>query len=83
MTYITARIRATKVYHGYDAERRPIIDVLPQSEFIEKIIKLDRILSFTEDYIFLECPHNTIQTWEYEGGLSDIREQLRAIAQVA
>jgi hypothetical protein len=77
MKYISARVRPVKVYHGYDADRRNIIDELPPRDFVEKVIKIDRILSVTEDYIFIECPHNTVQTWEYEGSLSDIKAQLR------
>ncbi|WP_105386451.1 hypothetical protein [Neorhizobium alkalisoli] len=78
MSYVTAKIRATKVYHGYDSERELIIDDLPQSDFVEKLIKIERILSVTEQYIFIECPHDTVQTWEYEGSLADIKERMRA-----
>ncbi|MBL0406170.1 hypothetical protein JKG68_19595 [Microvirga aerilata] len=78
MKYITARVRPVKVYHGYDNERQIIIDDIPNRDFVEKVIKIDRILSFTEEYFFIECPHNTVQTWEYEGSLSDIKVQLQA-----
>ncbi|WP_201861584.1 hypothetical protein [Microvirga soli] len=77
MKYITARIRPEKVFHGYDSDRKIVTDELPNQEFVEKVIKIDRILSFTENYIFIECPHNTVQTWEYEGGLADIKGRLR------
>ena len=78
MQYITARIRANKVFHGYDSERKIVTDPISSEEFVEKVIKIDRILSFTEKYIFIECPHNTVQTWEYEGSLADIKDKLRA-----
>ena len=47
-------------------------------EFVEKVIRIDRILSFTETYIFIECPHETVQTWEYEGSLEDMKTRLRS-----
>jgi hypothetical protein len=75
--YITARIRAVKIYHGYDEDLNPVITDHPPRDFVEKVIKLDRILSFTEDYIFIECPHDTVQTWEYEGSLADIKKKLQ------
>lgn len=78
MKYITARIRPERVYHGYSSERETVVDDLPHEEFVEKVIKIERILSFTEDHIFIECPHNTVQTWEYEGSLADIKSRLRA-----
>lgn len=78
MKYITARVRPHQVYHGYDLEHKAIIKDLSNEDFVEKVIKIDRILSFTEEYIFIECPHKTVQTWEYEGTLEDIKSRLRA-----
>jgi hypothetical protein len=77
--YIALKIRAKSVYHGYDEDGKLIIDPVPSADFVEKIIKLDRILSFTEDYIFIECPHDTVQTWEYEGSIDDIKGKLTSI----
>jgi len=77
--YIALKIRAKSVYHGYDEEGKLIIEPAPSADFAEKVIKLDRILSFTEDYIFIECPHDTVQTWEYEGSIADIKGKLALI----
>ncbi len=76
MAYITAKIRALKVYHGYDEDRKAVVDDLDAVGFVTKLIKVSRILSVTEDYIFIECPHNTVQTWEYKGTLEDFRLKL-------
>ncbi len=76
MAYVTAEIRASKVYHGYDQDRKPIVDNISVTGFVTKIIKVSRILSVTEDYIFIDCPHNTVQTWEYKGTLEDFRLKL-------
>jgi len=56
-----------------------IVDDNVRDDFVEKVIRLDRILSFTDKYIFIECPHNTVQTWEYEGSLEEIKAQLRGV----
>jgi len=77
MAYVTAEIRASKVYHGYGEDRKAVIDNLDAGGFVTKLIKVSRILSVTEDYIFIECPHNTVQTWEYKGALEDFRLKLR------
>ncbi|MEN5084573.1 hypothetical protein ABE438_18985 [Bosea sp. TWI1241] len=74
--YITARIKADKIFHGYDEALAPVITDHAPRDYVEKVIKLDRILSFTDKYIFIECPHDTVQTWEYEGGLEDIKQKL-------
>jgi hypothetical protein len=78
--FITLKIKAKSVYHGYDAQRKLIVDPVGSTEFVEKVIKLDRILSFTEDYVFIECPHDTVQTWEYEGSLEDIKRRLGSLS---
>lgn len=83
MAFIAVSIRATKVYHGYDSAKQLIIDELPVVPFVEKLIKVDRILSVTEDYIFIECPHDTVQTWEYEGSLANIMTKLNAAGALA
>lgn len=77
--FIALKIKAKSVYHGYDEEGKLIIESVGSTDFVEKLIKIDRILSFTEDYIFIECPHDTAQTWEYEGSLSDIKSKLTSI----
>jgi hypothetical protein len=77
MKYISARVRPEKVYLGYDEKDELVTRPMPNTDFVEKVIRIDRILSFTERYIFIECPHETVQTWEYEGSLDDIKTRLR------
>ncbi|MBK3745551.1 hypothetical protein G3A39_41050 [Paraburkholderia aspalathi] len=77
--YISAKIRPLEAYHGYDENHEAIIKNVSKEDFVEKLIRLDRVLSFTEDYIFLECPHNTVQTWHYQGGLDFIKEKLKSV----
>lgn len=79
MAYFTARIRARSVHIGYDDQGQLIKQDLPQTEFVEKVIKLDRILSFTEDHLFVACPHDTVQVWDYEGNLAEVKQRLTAV----
>ncbi|WP_147438919.1 hypothetical protein [Roseovarius spongiae] len=78
MKYIVARIRPRHVHLGYDEQGELRTKKFEPREFVEKVIKIDRILSFTEDHIFIACPHETVQVWDYEGDLSQFKEQLRA-----
>ncbi|KAB0268037.1 hypothetical protein [Microvirga brassicacearum] len=77
MKFISAHVRPEKVFHGYDDNKQLVTKPMANTEFVEKVIRVDRILSFTENYIFIECPHGTAQTWEYEGSLESIKTQLR------
>jgi len=78
MTYFTARIRALAVHIGYDAEGQLIRRDLNRTEFVEKVIRLDRILSFTDDHLFVACPHDTVEVWDYEGDLTVVKEHLKS-----
>ncbi len=78
MKYIVARIRPRHVHLGYDENGVLRTNAFEEREFVEKVIKIDRILSFTEDHIFIACPHETVQVWDYEGDLADIKAKLRA-----
>lgn len=74
--YFTARIRARTIIIGYDAEGNRITRPANKAEYVEKVIKLDRILSFTDDHLFVACPHDTVEVWDYEGDLSDVKQFL-------
>lgn len=78
MTYFTARIRARTVHIGYDSNGELIARNMNHTEFVEKVIRLDRILSFTDDHLFVACPHDTVQVWDYEGDLTEVKRQLKS-----
>ena len=77
MKYFVARIRPRNVHLGYDKNGDLRTKEFEPREFVEKVIKIDRILSFTDDHIFIACPHETVQVWDYEGDLSGVKEKLR------
>lgn len=76
--YFTAKIKARSVQIRYDADGQLVTRDLPEHDFVEKVIKLDRILSFTEDHLFVACPHDTVQVWEYQGNLTEVKKALQA-----
>lgn len=78
MKYFSARVRPRQVHIGYDEDGNLIKCDMPKAEFIEKVIHIDRILSFAEDHLFVACPHETVQVWDYEGDLSMVKKHLKA-----
>ncbi len=77
MKYFSARVRPRNVHLGYDQAGNLIKRDMPNTDFIEKVIHIDRILSFAEDHIFVSCPHNTVQVWDYEGDLTSVKKYLK------
>lgn len=78
MKFFSAFVRPTKVYHGYDNSMTMVVTDLPQQDFVEKLIRADRVLSFTETYIFIESPGGVAQTWEYKGNLAELKAKFEA-----
>ncbi|MGR3701331.1 MAG: hypothetical protein ACU0A4_04540 [Paracoccaceae bacterium] len=78
MSYFTARIRARKIYIGYDKDGNRISRDANKTDFVEKVIRIDRILSFTDDHMFVACPHDTVEVWDYEGDLAAVKQHLKS-----
>jgi hypothetical protein len=78
MSYFSARVRPRSVHLGYDADGQLIVKKMENQQFIEKVIRIDRILSFAEDHFFVACPHDTVQVWDYEGDLTMVKQHLKA-----
>lgn len=76
MKFITLRVRPNKTIHGYDEKNQPIAEEIHEEGFVEKVIAVDRVLSFTEDTLYITVPHGRVQTWDYEGSLESVKSQL-------
>jgi len=76
MKFITLRVRPNKTIHGNDEKHPPIAEEIHEEGFVEKVIAVDRVLSFTEDTLYITVPHGRVQTWDYEGSLESVKSQL-------
>ena len=76
MKFISLRVRPDRTYHGYSADNTAITEEVVGSTFVEKVIAVDRILSITEDYVFITTTHGRVQIWSYEGSLSAVKDRL-------
>ncbi len=74
--YISLRVRPTRVIHGYDSENKPVTEDLEGNPVVEKLIALDRILSFTDKEVFITVPHGRVQVWAYEDSLDSVKTRL-------
>jgi uncharacterized protein YbcI len=79
IAYISLSVRNALVHHGYAEDHSEIIQEVTGQEFAEKVIRLDRILSVTEQYLLVSGSHGRVMYWEYEGTLADIKVRLAAV----
>lgn len=77
MKFITLRVKPNRTYHGYDGDNRSISEEVTGNAFVEKVIAVDRILSVTDDNLYVTVPHGRVQTWSYEGSLESVKSQLK------
>lgn len=76
LAYISLRVRPTRTIHGYDGDNKPITEDFHGNAVVEKVIALDRILSFTDKEIFITVPHGRVQVWSYEDSLDSVKSRL-------
>ncbi len=76
MKFITVRVKAAIVHHGYDKNHQELVSRREGEEFADKLVAIDRIQSVTEKYILVSSLAGTTLYWEYEGSLADITRRL-------
>ena len=76
MKFISLRVKAAIVHHGYDKNQQEIVSRREDEAYAEKLVAVDRIQSVTEKYILVSSLAGTTLYWEYEGSLADITRRL-------
>ena len=76
MKYILLRVRVATIVHGYDDANHQITESLEDSEWCDKLLSLERLLSATERTLLVAGSHGRVMYWEYVGGLARLTEAL-------
>jgi len=76
MSYIELHVRTALIVHGFDDENREIVEEVQETEYVRKIIALERIQSISEQYLLVTSSHGRVMYWEYEETLDDVTSKL-------
>lgn len=76
--FISLRVRTAVIAHGFDANNREIEETAETTEFVEKLIAIERIQSITERYLLVNGQNGRQMYWEYEGGFEALKARLMA-----
>lgn len=76
MKFISVRVKAAIVMHGYTSDNKEVIEELKDESYVDKIVAVERIQSISDKYILVTSSHDRVMYWEYEGGMSAIKERL-------
>lgn len=77
--FIEIEVKQSIVVHGYDNNNKEIEEVFNNSEFMLKIVAIERIQSISEKYILVKSSHGRIMYWEYKGTMEELKQKLLSI----
>lgn len=76
MKYISVKVRPAFVIHGYGADNEEIVQTFGDEAFSERVLLVERIQSISDQYLLVTSSHGRIMYWEYEGGISAMKQRL-------
>jgi len=77
--FIEVEVKLGIIVHGYDGENKEIEENFSETNFMKKILSIERILSISEKYILVSSSHGRIMYWEYKGTMEELKERLLGI----
>lgn len=76
MPYIELHVRTAMIVHGFDDENKEIVEEVQETDYVRKIIALERIQSISQQYLLVTSSHGRVMYWEYEETLDDVKSKL-------
>ncbi|MCW3480977.1 hypothetical protein OL229_15620 [Neisseriaceae bacterium JH1-16] len=76
MTYLSVSVRTALIVHGYDEDHQEIVEEVNETQFVDKLVLVDRIQSISAKYLLVTGSHGRVMYWEYQGGLPALRTKL-------
>ena len=77
--FIEVEVKLGIIVHGYDGENKEIEENFSETNFMKKILSIERIQSISEKYILVSSSHGRIMYWEYKGTMEELKERLLGI----
>lgn len=78
MSFISLKVRAAFVVHGYDEQNREVIEQQADPDFVEKLVRVERIQSISEKYVLVTASHGRLAYWEYAEEFVSLKARLQA-----
>jgi len=78
MLFIEVNVKTAMIVHGFDYNNKEIVEEVNETDFVTKIVAVERIQSISENYLLVSSSHGRVMYWEYEGSLETIRAKLEA-----
>lgn len=77
--FVEIEVKLGIIVHGYNSENKEVEEIFDETDFVKKIVAIDRIQSISEKYILVKSSHNRIMYWEYKGTMEELKQRLLKI----
>jgi glycerol-3-phosphate cytidylyltransferase-like family protein len=77
--FIEIEVKSSIIIHGYDNKNKEIEEVFDETDFMKKIISINRIQSISEEYILVKSSHGRIMYWKYKGTMEELKQRLLSV----
>ncbi|MEY8860252.1 hypothetical protein [Tenacibaculum singaporense] len=74
--FIEIEVKLGIIVHGYDDKNKEIEEVFNETDYMKKIISIERIQSISEKYILVKSSHGRVMYWEYKGTMEELKQKL-------
>ncbi|MDN6860543.1 hypothetical protein QO207_28465 [Pseudomonas sp. CAN2814] len=78
MSFISLKVRAAFIVHGYDEHNREVIEQVSDPDFVEKLVRIERIQSISEKYVLVTASDGRLAYWEYAEDFAALKARLKA-----
>ena len=77
--FIELEVKSSITVHGYDNDNKEIEEVFEGTDYMKKIIAINRIQSVSEEYIWVNSSHGRMMYWNYKGTMEELKQKLLRI----
>jgi hypothetical protein len=78
MSFISLKVRAAFIVHGYDEHNREVIEQVSDPDFVEKLVRIERIQSISEKYVLVTASDGRLAYWEYAEDFAVLKARLKS-----
>ncbi|NLR93229.1 hypothetical protein HGP29_18650 [Flammeovirga sp. SR4] len=76
MMYIDLEVKTALIVHGFDENNQEIVERVQETDYVRKLISIDRIQSISKQYLLVTSSHGRMMYWEYNCSIDELKQLL-------
>ncbi|WP_281616434.1 hypothetical protein [Flammeovirga sp. SubArs3] len=74
--YIDLEVKTAIIVHGFDENNQEIVERVQETDYVRKLISIDRIQSISKQYLLVTSSHGRMMYWEYNCSIDELKQLL-------